>query len=64
MVIDEKQSENTNDMEEEVASTSNSKVMTVDESKTEVAPTAMVHKIVPSHWNCLSFHRNRKQHRM
>jgi hypothetical protein len=42
MVIDEKQSDNVNEMEEEVASTTNAEVMTTDESNTEVPPTTMV----------------------
>ena len=42
MVIDEKQSENTNDMDEEVVPTRETKVTAVDQSKTEVTSTEMV----------------------
>ena len=66
MVIDEKQSENTNDTEEEVASSTNPKVMTVDESNAEVTPTAMVKSTLnwQSHSIWFSSDRNRKQHQV
>jgi hypothetical protein len=42
MVIDEKQSDNLNEMEEEVTPVTTTDVMAVDESTTEVQPTIMV----------------------
>lgn len=42
MVIDEKESENTNEMDEEVTPTSDTNDMPVEEAKTEVPSTTMV----------------------
>jgi hypothetical protein len=39
MVIDEKQSDNLNEMDDEVAPITNTEVMATDESNTEVPPT-------------------------
>ena len=66
MVIDEKESENTNDMEEEVAPTRDTKVTAVDQSKTEVTSTAMVQQTLNSQFCliCFSLDRKRKQQPM
>lgn len=55
MVIDEKQSENTNDMEEEVTPSRDTKVTTIDQSKTEVTSTAMVQSALNSQFHFFSY---------
>jgi len=63
MVIDEKQSENINEMEDEVAPVIDTDVMPVDESNIEPPPAIMVkYSFIIEYFTVFRIIRNKKQH--
>ncbi len=67
MVIDEKQSDNQNEMEEEAAATTTTEVMATDELNTEVPSTTMVKysvKLEPMLFFCLIRKKKQQHHQL